>query len=66
MAPLDRGVLVVGHICVDLTPGLDAAPSLLPGDLVAAGPLRIAPGGSVANTAGALVGCGGPVAGAAD
>ncbi|WP_294181905.1 carbohydrate kinase family protein [uncultured Schumannella sp.] len=46
--------LVVGHVCVDLTPGLDSLPSLVPGDLSAVGELRMTPGGCVANTGGDL------------
>lgn len=46
--------LVVGHVCVDLTPHLPGAPSFVPGDLVAVGPLRVTPGGCVANTGGDL------------
>lgn len=61
-----RGVLVVGHICVDLQPLLSAAPSMVPGDLFATGPLTISSGGSVANTAGALKVLGVPVTVAAD
>ncbi|WP_294178718.1 carbohydrate kinase family protein [uncultured Schumannella sp.] len=48
--------LVVGHVCVDLTPGLDSAPSLVPGGLSAVGDLRMTPGGCVANTGGDLAG----------
>lgn len=61
-----RGVLVVGHICVDLQPSFSAAPSMVPGDLFATGPLTISSGGSVANTAGALRVLGIPVTVAAD
>lgn len=61
-----RGVLVVGHICVDLQPSLSGAPSMVPGDLFATGPLTISSGGSVANTAGALKVLGIPVTVAAD
>lgn len=43
-------VLLAGHLCVDLTPGLAAEPSIEPGRLVAVGPLRVGLGGSVANT----------------
>lgn len=61
-----RGVLVVGHICVDLQPAFAGPPSMVPGDLFATGPLTISGGGSVANTAGALRVLGVPVTVAAD
>ncbi|MFT4123336.1 MAG: carbohydrate kinase family protein [Microbacteriaceae bacterium] len=47
-------VVAAGHICVDLTPGLRAAPSGAPGALIDVGPLATRVGGCVGNTALAL------------
>lgn len=55
-------VLVVGHVCLDLVPALDAEPSLRPGHLQLVGPLQVDVGGCVANTGGDLVALGIPTA----
>jgi sugar/nucleoside kinase (ribokinase family) len=48
-------VVVAGHICLDLMPGLGSRPlDLRPGDLRVAGPVTISPGGAVSNTGLAL------------
>ena len=47
-------VLVAGHLCIDVTPGLRGMPGLDPGGLVEVGPARVALGGCVANTGLAL------------
>lgn len=49
------GVVVAGHLCVDLIPDLPAAGlAAEPGGLVEIGPLTLQPGGSVFNTGWAL------------
>lgn len=58
-------VLLAGHLCVDLTPGLGADAPVEPGRLFAVGPLRVSLGGSVANTGRALAALGTPVRAAA-
>ena len=55
-----KPVVVAGHICLDLIPAFDAPPSIEPGRLIGAGPLRVAPGGCVGNTGPALVALGIP------
>ena len=48
-------VIAAGHICLDLMPDLGSRPlDLRPGELRIAGPMTIAPGGSVSNTGIAL------------
>lgn len=47
-------VIVAGHLCADLTPALPGPPRVEPGTLTDIGPLGIALGGAVANTARAL------------
>lgn len=42
--------LVVGHICLDLTPDFFGPPSVTPGSLIEVGPLAMRAGGSVSNT----------------
>jgi sugar/nucleoside kinase (ribokinase family) len=42
-------IQVAGHVCVDLKPQLTASGVALPGELVAAGPLKISVGGAVGN-----------------
>ncbi len=56
-----RRVAIAGHICVDLSPGLDAPAVIEPGGLVDVGPLTIGVGGCVANTARAMARLGHPV-----
>ena len=46
-----RRIAVAGHICLDITPGLRGTARLDPGLLIEVGPLSLALGGSVANTA---------------
>ena len=41
---------VAGHICADLCPKLTGDEQILPGAIVAVGPLTVRPGGCVANT----------------
>ncbi len=56
-----RAVVVAGHLCLDLVPELSAVPRTGPGDLTQIGPLRLTPGGCVANTGGDLAALGAPV-----
>ncbi len=51
-------VQVVGHLCVDLVPGLLAAADVTPGRLIEVGPLQLRLGGCVANTGADLAGLG--------
>ncbi len=51
-------VQVVGHLCVDLVPGLLAAADVTPGQLVETGPLDARLGGCVGNTGADLAGLG--------
>jgi sugar/nucleoside kinase (ribokinase family) len=46
--------VVAGHICIDLTPGVSGSTGLVPGRLYQVGPMRVSPGGCVANTGLAL------------
>ncbi len=55
-----KSVVVAGHICLDLVPGFDAAPSIEPGRLIGVGPIGLAPGGCVGNTGPALAALGVP------
>jgi sugar/nucleoside kinase (ribokinase family) len=55
-----KPVIVAGHVCIDLVPSLDAAPSIEPGRLIQVGPLAMSPGGCVGNTGLALVSLGVP------
>lgn len=55
-----NSVIVAGHVCVDLTPALDAPPVIEPGRLIQVGPLALSPGGCVANTGVALASLGIP------
>lgn len=54
-------VVVAGHLCVDLAPGLDRTIPYVPGELVEVGPLRMSLGGSVANTGSVLGALGVPI-----
>lgn len=54
-------IVVAGHICVDLSPGLSASARIDPGALIDTGPLRISLGGCVANTGLALADLGSTV-----
>lgn len=54
-------IVVAGHICVDLSPGLTASARIDPGALIDTGPLRISLGGCVANTGLALADLGSTV-----
>lgn len=56
-----RNLAIVGHLCVDLTPELDAHVALVPGSLSHVGPLAFSLGGCVANTSRTLAGLGHPV-----
>jgi sugar/nucleoside kinase (ribokinase family) len=56
-----RRVVLAGHICVDLTPGLPHGSRIDPGKLFEVGPLRLGLGGCVANTGGNLANLGLPV-----
>ncbi|MFO7168331.1 MAG: carbohydrate kinase family protein [Chloroflexota bacterium] len=47
-------VVVAGHLCLDILPGLARGVSFTPGRSVAAGPATLATGGAVANTGVAL------------
>jgi sugar/nucleoside kinase (ribokinase family) len=55
-----KPVIVAGHVCLDLTPGLEAPPSIEPGRLIGVGPLAFSPGGCVSNTGLALAALGVP------
>jgi sugar/nucleoside kinase (ribokinase family) len=55
-----KTVIVVGHVCVDLTPALDAPPGIEPGRLIQVGPLALSAGGCVGNTGLALASLGVP------
>lgn len=44
------GVVVAGHVCLDLLPAMDSVPTVEPGTLSAIGPLELRAGGCVANT----------------
>lgn len=55
------GIVVAGHICVDLAPALSASARIDPGSLIDTGPLRISLGGCVANTGLALADLGSSV-----
>ena len=62
----DTGIVVAGHICLDIIPALDAESCraremIVPGRLVKVGPATIATGGVVANTGLALHRLGVPV-----
>lgn len=57
------GVAVVGHLCVDVRPGLSGPPVLDPGVLVQVGPATVGLGGAVANTGRVLGRLGVPVTG---
>ena len=53
--------VVSGHICADLYPKLKGEERIIPGAIVAVGPLTILPGGCVANTGRDLHSLGAPV-----
>ena len=53
-----KSVIVAGHVCVDLTPALDAPPAMEPGRLIQVGPLALSAGGCVGNTGLALASLG--------
>lgn len=55
-----KPVIVAGHVCVDLTPALEAPPALEPGRLIQVGPLAMSAGGCVGNTGAALAALGVP------
>jgi sugar/nucleoside kinase (ribokinase family) len=56
-----RRVILAGHICVDITPGLRSDTRIEPGKLFEVGPLTMALGGCVANTGRDLADLGLPV-----
>ena len=56
-----RSAVVAGHVCVDLTPELPTLPASRPGELTEVGPMRVSPGGCVANTGGDLTALGATV-----
>ncbi|SFN36440.1 carbohydrate kinase family protein [Mycetocola miduiensis] len=56
-----RRVVIAGHICVDITPGLLATTRIEPGRLFEVGALAMSLGGCVANTGGDLADLGLPV-----
>jgi sugar/nucleoside kinase (ribokinase family) len=56
-----KRIVVAGHSCVDLIPGIPAEPTLEPGELLDIGPLAMEPGGSVVNTGRALLELGVPL-----
>ena len=63
---MDEGVsmftiAVAGHVCADLIPELGSGTEVAPGQLLEIGPLRIEPGGCVANTGSVLTALGVPV-----
>src|SRR5215217_2904551 len=58
--------VVAGHVCVDLIPELPAPPATAPGELMEVGPITMAPGGCVANTAAGLAALGSDVAAVGD
>ncbi len=51
-------ILVAGHVCVDVVPGLPRRPDPSPGSLTEIGPLALVPGGCVANTGSMLTSLG--------
>jgi len=61
-----RSVVVAGHVCVDLIPGVPGRAATAPGELLEVGPLTLAGGGCVANTGGALAALGADVVVVAD
>lgn len=61
-----RSILVAGHICVDVIPGLPSRPNTTPGSLSEIGRLTLVPGGCVANTGSTLASLGESVRLAAD
>ncbi|MDJ0336410.1 carbohydrate kinase family protein [Salinibacterium sp. G-O1] len=56
-----HSIAVAGHLCLDIVPRLGESAELIPGQLIDVGPLSITPGGSVANTGGALASLGAKV-----
>lgn len=56
-------VAVVGHLCVDIRPGLTGPPVVRPGVLAQVGPATVGLGGTVANTGRVLGRLGVPVTG---
>lgn len=60
-APTTGGVLVAGHVCVDLVPGFAGPARIEPGALFDVGALGVRVGGSIANTGRVLAGLGVPV-----
>jgi sugar/nucleoside kinase (ribokinase family) len=54
-------IVVAGHLCLDLTPGLGGTEAIDPGQLHEIGPLTVRLGGSVGNTGGDLAALGLPV-----
>lgn len=55
------GIIVAGHICVDIAPRLPVGAAIEPGNLIEIGPLTMTLGGCVANTGGDLAALGIPV-----
>lgn len=55
------GIIVAGHICVDIAPHLPVGAAIEPGNLLEVGPLTMTLGGCVANTGGDLAALGIPV-----
>jgi len=47
-------IVVAGHICLDIVPGIATAAELLPGRLFEVGPAAVSVGGAVGNTGIAL------------
>ncbi|PJJ55798.1 carbohydrate kinase family protein [Compostimonas suwonensis] len=56
-----HSVAIAGHVCVDISPGMEASTRIEPGKLFEVGPLRLELGGCVANTGGDLADLGMPV-----
>jgi sugar/nucleoside kinase (ribokinase family) len=55
------GILVAGHLCLDLTPALASGAQIVPGQLIEIGELALSLGGCVANTGRTLATLGVPV-----
>jgi sugar/nucleoside kinase (ribokinase family) len=61
MEPPVHRIAVAGHLCLDIVPRFRGTAALDPGRLLEVGPIAISPGGSVANTGGALADLGAEV-----
>jgi len=55
------GIVVAGHICLDIIPAMETGGTLEPGHLINVGPATVTTGGAVANTGLALHRLGTPV-----